>query len=947
MAAFDAPNRKVFNPMSDQHRGAVSAYFQATFLTRLADLILNWPRAVLVVAGVLTALSAWLIFTRMEMKTAHSDLISEEDRNVKLLKEQMEEFGTPYVLIAVLECEPAQFKARRQLAAQMKRRLEAMPGLVKSADYRLDLTALKERELYLASTNDLAEIRATLEQEAPWLRKLSATPTLEGFFRMADERFSAEQERGKVSGTGEAVQGLQMFAQLFQRMQDAATRPDWEPPAESFWEEMFSPSSTANVCAEMREGYFTSYDGRLMFLFIQPASPSRELSYIQRLCDTTRAIYAAARKDHPAFAAIKLALTGEPASAVDEAVSTGKDMQFFGAVSLVGVSVLLVVGFRGFRFPLLLVASLAVGMAWTFGLTVLMIGHLNLLTQVTPIILIGLGMDFGIHLIARYREQRRRGSPRPAALREAIVENGMSILMSGITTAVAFFSISVDNFKGFVEMGIVAGVGVLCCLVSMMTVLPAAICLRRKFHETGEAGLHPATVPVGVDPTEPLHPPVIEKFFRYPGWILLGGAVITVALVAQIARHWETIRFDYKLANLSVQGNESVVYEARMMEESDFTSDTVSLICKDLAEAETISRKAAALPSVKKVESLHTRFLGDGEAKRALLAAIAPHLAGVFETRPAPQGVDSRALAATVGRLVKRLERYQELAFDGGQKALVKAIDGALGAAEKFRETVGNGDAAVAARLEKFQNYFFGDLADKLARFRHGLKTDPPTLETLPEDVKSSFIGKTGKVQVFVFMKCRLWDRPGLTQFLAECRSLGVPVTGPPVEYYEMTKLMREGFDRAALYAVAAVYLLLLVDFRRFKAATLTMVPDLLGTVWMVGLMGVFGVAFNPANLMVLPLIIGIGLANGVHVMRRFREARDADIAHVVWHTGLAVTLGSLVTIVGFGCLGLAHNLGVASIGKALTLGVGARIITSIIILPALLVIVQRRQWKV
>ncbi len=933
--------------MSDQHRGAVSAFFQTKLLTRLASLILNWPRAVLVVAALLTAASVWLTFTRMEMKTAHSDLISEQDRNVKLLNETMEEFGTPYVLITVLECEPAQFKARRQLAAQMKRKLEAMPDLVKSADYRLDLTALKERELYLAGANDLAEIRATLEQEAPWLRKLSAAPSLEGFFRMADERFATEQSRGKVSSTGAAVQGLQMFAQLFQRMQDAATNPKWESPAESFWEEMFSPSSAANVCGEMREGYFTSYDGKLMFMFVQPTSPSRALSYIQRLCDTTRAAFNEVHKTDPAFAKIKFALTGEPASAVDEAVSTGGDMQFFGAVSLVGVSVLLMFGFRGFRFPLLLVASLGVGMAWTFGLTVLMIGHLNLLTQVTPIILIGLGMDFGIHQLARYQEQRRRGSTRPMALREAIVENGMSVIMSGITTAVAFFSISVDNFKGFVEMGVVAGVGVICCLVSMMTVLPAAVCLRRKFQEAGEAGLHPATVPVGADPTEPLHPPFIEKFFRYPWWILAVGTLITAVLVMQVVKHWETISFDYRLANLSVPGTESVVYEARMIEESDFTSDTVSLICKDLQQAGEISRKAQALPSVKKVESLHTRFLGDGEAKRALLASIAPHLAGVFEAQPAPQPVDTKALAATVGKLVKRLERYQELAFDGGQKALVKAIEGALGAAEKFKDIVGGNDDGVAERLGKFQNYFFGDLADKIGRFRTGLKADPPTLATLPEDVKTSFIGKTGKVQVFVFMKCRLWDRPGLTKFLTECRSLGVPVTGPPVEYYEMTKLMREGFDRAAIYAVVAVYLLLLLDFRRFKAATLTMVPDLLGTIWMVGLMGVFGVAFNPANLMVLPLIIGIGLANGVHVMHRFREACDADIAHVVWHTGLAVMLGSLVTIVGFGCLGLAHNLGVASIGKALTLGVGARIFTSIVILPAMLVIVQRRKWKV
>jgi hopanoid biosynthesis associated RND transporter like protein HpnN len=948
-----------------EHQGSVSAFLRENGLTRLAALVLNWPRAVLAAAALLTVASCWLIATRMEMKTAHSDLISEKDRSAAQFQELMEEFGTPYVLIGVLECEPAQFSARRDLAARMKRELEAvrvpaasldlgvavvpgaMTNLVKGADYRLDLSSLQGRELYLASTNDLADIRKTLEQEAPWLRKLSATPTLEGFFRMADERFASEQKRGKVGSDAEAIQGLEMFAQLFDRMRLAATDSAWRPPEGSFWEEMFTPPSAGGMSPELREGYFASFDGRLLFMFIQPTSNSRNVDVLRKLVDEGRAAFNKVRQSDPKFADIKLALTGEPAGAVSEADSTSQDMQFFGAVSLVGVSILLMVGFRGFRFPLMLVASLGVGMAWTFGLTTLLIGHLNLLSQVVPIILIGLGMDFGIHLLARYREQRRRGSSRPEALREAVVQNGMSIIMSAITTAVAFFSISVDNFKGFVEMGLVAGMGVMCCLVTMIVVLPALQAMQRRFHTARDAELHPSSIPAGVDAAEPLHPPFVEKFFQYPWWILAVGTAITVALVVPTVKNWERISFDYNLASLSAPGTESVVYEARMMKESDFTADTVSLICKDLKAAEEITRRVQALPSVKKVESLHSRFLGDVAEKQATLNAIAPHLAGVFDAPPAQQPVAPPSLAAVVGKLAERLDSYQEMALDGGQKALVKPIGNALAAAKKFQKTLQSGDANLAARLGKFQDYFIGDLAKQLARFRTGLKSGPITLETVPKDLRDQFIGKTGKVQVMVYPKGELWNRPALTKFLTECRSLGVPVTGPPVEYYEMTKLMREGFDKAAIYACVAVYLLLLVDFRRFKAATLTMVPDLLGTVWMVGLMGLCGMSFNPANLMVLPLIIGIGLANGVHVMHRFREARDADISHVVWHTGLAVMLGSLVTVVGFGCLGLAHNLGIASIGKALTLGVGARIFTSIVILPAMLVIVQRRKWKV
>jgi len=939
--------------MTDHRHGAVTAFFRENFLTRLANLILAWPRLLLAVAALLTLGSVWLVFTRMEIKTSHSDLVSEKDRTVAEFKEQMEEFGTPYVLIAALECEPSAYPARRELAAEMQRQLEAMRDLVKGAAHRLDLAGLKDRELYLTTTNDLAEIRATLAQESPWLRKLTANPALIGFFEMADARFAAEQAGGKLQSTGESVQGLTIFAKLFGLMHDAATNPAWQPPAESFWEDMFSPSSVTSYPAEMREGYFVSYDGRVLYLFIEPASPSRELEHLRRLVDTTREVFAKIQRTKPAYAAIKLGMTGDPASAVEEADSTNRDMQVFGSVSLVGVTILLMAGFRGFKFPLMLVASLGIGMAWTFGLTVLMIGHLNLLTQVTPIILIGLGMDFGIHLLARFREQQRRGSPPLTALSEAVVENGMSVIMSAVTTAVAFYSISVDNFKGFVEMGIVAGTGVMCCLVSMMTVLPAMMALRRA-PEAANAKLHPAAVPVGVDPTEPLHPPFVEKLFRYPWWILAVGTAITVVMVL----YWQRVIFDYKLANLHVPDSEAVTVEERMMKGSDFTLDMVSLIIRgtnlhaNLAQADDVARKLEAMPTVRKVESLR-RFLGDPAEKQAVLRSIAPSLKGVFEAAPASQPVDLKQLAAAVDKLAKRLERLEEIAFDGGQKELAKAIGAALKAAEKFCDTLKDGDAAVAARLGKFQDYFFGDLASKIARFRAGLTAEPITVESLPADLRSSFISKKGWVQVYAYPKCDTWDRPKLDEFMKEVGGLKdaddryIPVTGPLVEFHTMTGLMRKGFDRAAIYAVVAVYLLLLVDFRRFKAATLTMVPDLLGTVWMVGLMGMTGINFNPANLMVLPLIIGIGLANGVHVMHRFREHRDRDIAHVVWHTGLAVVLGSLVTIVGFGCLGLAQNLGISSIGKALTLGVGARIFTSIIILPAMLVIVQRRKWKV
>ena len=442
----------------------------------------------------------------------------------------------------------------------------------------------------------------------------------------------------------------------------------------------------------------------------------------------------------------------------------------------------------------------------------------------------------------------------------------MSIIMSAITTAVAFFSISVDNFKGFVEMGPRRrhGRDVLSGGNDRGPASSPGGCSEDSIPRAMPNCIRPPW-PAGVDAAEPMHPPFVEKFFQYPWWILAVGAVITTALVIPTVRNWERISFDYNLASLSAPGTESVVYEARMMKESDFTADTVSLICKDIKEAEVITRRVQALPSVKKIESLHSRFLNDATENRRSSPVSHRIWQAWFNTPPAPQPVSPKQLATVVERLAERLESYQEMALDGGQKALVKPIGNALAAAKKFQAVLQDGGPDVAARLGKFQDYFIGDLAKQLA-------TVPRQPQEWPDHVgrpcrriyATSLSARLARCRSWPTQRGEIWNRPALTKFLTECRSLGVPVTGPPVEYYEMTKLMREGFDKAAIYACVAVYLLLLVDFRRFKAATLTMVPDLLGTVWMVGLMGLCGLSFNPANLMVLPLIIGIGLANGV-----------------------------------------------------------------------------------
>jgi len=211
----------------------------------------------------------------------------------------------------------------------------------------------------------------------------------------------------------------------------------------------------------------------------------------------------------------------------------------------------------------------------------------------------------------------------------------------------------------------------------------------------------------------------------------------------------------------------------------------------------------------------------------------------------------------------------------------------------------------------------------------------------LPAALRNRFVGVNGKYLLMVNPRKNIWQRENQKEFIDELRTVDPNATGTPVQLYEYTTLLKQSYQDAAWYSLAAISIMVLIHFRSLTALILSLLPVGMGTLWLVGIMGAFGIPFNPANIMTLPLVIGVGVTNGIHILNRFAEEKNPSILAV--STGKAVLVSGLTTISGFGSLILAQHQGIKSLGYVMAAGTAACMIAALTFLPALLNLLMRK----
>jgi predicted RND superfamily exporter protein len=511
------------------------------------------------------------------------------------------------------------------------------------------------------------------------------------------------------------------------------------------------------------------------------------------------------------------------------------------------------------------------------------------------------------------------------------------------------------DFQAVAELGWIAGSGVLLCALSCFTVLPAMLCVfdRRCDEVRGkEAGpiLSIAAWPPRRVATW------LPALARRPWWVMATGLALTAGLGVFAFR----ITYDHNLLHLQARGLDSVKWELTLIKHTAGANWHAVSYRASPQEALALKARYEKLKEVSRVVEVASLVppAQDGKLRqlrdiRHRLRFLPPREAVIRHPAPHPAQLRKQLdrllgkLRSTgfVGRVsnpsVKPRTGWKPVP-PGGQAPVVESLHGSLTGLKT--ELASLKEEVARRRLQQFEERLSGDLVKNLHELRDVSTPRRITLDDLPPSLRNRYVGKSGQWLLRVFARDCLWDHAPLQRFVDQVRTVDAQATGKPFVTLEGLKSLRSGFQWAALYALVAIVLIFLADFRRLRHALWALVPLAMGVVISLGIMGLFGLPVNPANVIAFPLILGVGAVYGVHVVHDYLAqgaARNYTLSYII---GRAILVMALTNMISFSTLMISRHRGLSGLGFTLLLGVSCCMVTALVFLPALLRVVSGRK---
>ncbi len=622
---------------------------------------------------------------------------------------------------------------------------------------------------------------------------------------------------------------------------------------------------------------------------------------------------------------LRVRVTGDRATHAEEMSLIIRETSTAGAASLVLVTLVLFYSLRSLRLVFATVLTLLVGLGWTAGFAALAIGQLNVLTSAFAVVYIGLGVDFGIHFALGYLDRRDAGADVGEALHRAGTKVGSSLFLCAITTAIGFYAFVPTDYRAVADMGVISGSGVFLGLLATLTFYPALIALF-----LGEGRRPPSALlqrfELGL-PSFPLH---------YPRSVCLVAALLA-ALCALAASQ---LRFEFSTLKVRDPRVESVQALEDLLLDPELSVWTVDVIARDLDEATAL---AAQLEQLEGVEQVRTAagFLPEDQPERlALFEQMREDLSSPVELTEEESG--------------EELERLQAVDYTIQGYAVALDIDEYLrgGAAEddplwhsaqELRRSLDGLVEAIADEslgldgLDALEADLFQDLGPTLEDILEALPTRTVRLEDLPSDLLSRYLSEDGSARVEVFSEANLNDRGELERFADLIHTVRPDAGGPVPGAVGLGRAMISSLRQALITAVLVIALGLILLWRSVRYALFTLAPLALGALATAALSVVADIPLNFANVIVLPLLLGIGVDSGIHLVHSHRTGFGGARSMLATSTARAVLYSALTTLISFGTLAFSHHQGIASLSQLLCVGILLMLISNVVLLPALL----------
>jgi hopanoid biosynthesis associated RND transporter like protein HpnN len=891
-----------------------------------------------IIAGaVVLTLGTGYLAEQLEFRTNFTEIMPEDNPQVVAFNDITKHYDSANFITVVVRGENPELMAR--FADRLAPQLAAMDSYVRWVNYRLDDDFASRHGLMLLSADDLRDL-------APVFESPSLGRTLTALNDSLEKTYvgGGVETRERESDAIMRIEGLYRFAENIGRFGDGElTTP---------------PDETARKAVRelsLGEPYIFSADRSLLLIWLQPTFSIDDVDRTVVAINDIEAVCKSAAQEEPFAGKIEVGLAGALALARDEYEAGMGDMAWSTLAALVLVLLALIVFFRIVVAPLLAGIPLLLALVWSAGAMQLYSGCLNLFSMFFAVFVVGLGIDYAIHILSGVNEARSEGRPMEEALSVGLGRSGMGILTGALTTAAAFLSMLAGEMRGVRDLGFVSGVSIILALVAMLLVLPALLSIRESLRERRAKRRGVAVkLPKGLAVELPLLGSVGRSIDRRPwlfavGGLLVGGVLLVAALTGT--------RFDWNIYNMEAKGLESIELAGLIEDHFDLSPDYSLVVTDSVERSREVYDRLKDKGYVGEIDTV-SRYIptaADQEGRAPVIRGIDRAVAACGEL-PSVSTDEVRAVADELDRLQLNLLELRVIAETSVKTKLQRRCEALTGYGSTTKPLVALAESLradpedAARRLTDFQRDYLKAQRDWLL----GTGGEPGfanpaeiTESDLTPEMRSRYLSRDGsRYLVTIFPRFDLFaDQDRLRAFSDGVGEVEPESVGTPQLFLSMIDEAGQDGELATLIALGAIFVLLFLDFRKLHTALLAMVPLAAGSVVMLGVMALAGIKINYMNIFAVPLVLGIGIDDGVHIIHRYR--REGNFGVTLSRTGRAVFLTSLTTGIGFGSMIFARMQGFASMGIALAIGVAACFLTSVFFLPPLVRVVERWGLKV
>ncbi len=848
-------------------------------IVRIVDFSTRHPWWVLVLALVLSAGSAVYAVRHFAIKTDINELISDQLPWTQRAKQFMGIFPTREILVVVDAPTP---ELVEQATIKFAEALQARSDLIHTVRQPQSGSFFERNGLLFLPTEEVRRVADGLTRADALIETLAADPSL----------------RGTLDALSFGVMGVERKELKL----DDMTRP---------------MTLAADTLEDVLAGRPASFSWRVL-AGGKPAEPRdlRRFVEVEPVLDfsalqpghlATNAIVQTAADLHLAQSYLaRVRQTGLVPIGDDEFGTLKQNAGLNATVSLLAVLLILWLALRSFRIIFAVAVSITVGLAVSAAWGLFLVGALNLISVAFFVLFVGLGVDFGIQFSVRYRAERHDYEDLPTALHSSAVKAGGPLALAAAATAVGFSSFLPTAYRGLSELGQIAGSGMIIAFLSSITVLPALLAILKppgELHAMGFSALAPA-----------------DRFLERHR---IAVVVLTVLAVASASPLLLFLPFDFNPLHLRNPKVESVATFLELRRDPQTGANAVEIMAPNLPAAEAIAERLASVPQVSRTMTLQDLVPKNQDERRKLIAtaaaAIDPSL-NPKETDPPPTDQENvEALSSTADTLTKVAGNQQGPGADAARRlsGLLSRLAKSEPAARKQAETA-----------------VVDPLRISLDQLRQELKPERVTAESIPPDLAREWIAPDGHARVQVLPKGDPDNTEVLREFVTAVLAVEPNATGPAVALFEAGHTVVRAFIQAGIFALSAIALLLWITLRRITDVLLTLVPLLVAGVVTLELCVVFGLPLNFADIIALPLLLGVGVAFKIYYIMAWRQGKTALLQSSLTR---AVIFSALTTATAFGSLWLSNHPGTSSMGKLMALALVCTMAAAVLFQPALM----------